>query len=147
MTTDRLIHAIMGIVFWVLYLYWNRERYTLIDHLAMLGAVFFGTWVPDWDLWLGIRFHRSPMTHSVLPVVGFVYGIRSISSFILPVGFALGVASHLFWDIIFYGDVRLIPGGAFDRLFLLGNCLALVVYVRLKKRAGAEVKVSTILPQ
>jgi hypothetical protein len=49
------------------------------------------------------------------------------------VGFALGVASHLFWDIIFYGDVKLIPSGAFDRLFLLLNCLALVGYASLKK--------------
>ena len=44
----------------------------------------------------------------------------------VPVGLALGVASHLLWDIVQYGDVRWIRGGNADRLFLLVNALLLL---------------------
>lgn len=37
---------------------------------------------------------------------------------ILVTGYRVGLASHLCWDILYYGDVRWLPGGTIDRLWL-----------------------------
>ena len=57
--------------------------------------------------------------------------IRRLALFI---GFALGSASHLLWDIVDYGDVRWIPGGNNDRLFLLVNAMILIAAVEVVGR-------------
>jgi hypothetical protein len=36
----------------------------------------------------------------------------------LVVGYGIGLASHLWWDVLYYGDVRWLPGGVIDRLWL-----------------------------
>ena len=104
---------------------------------AMLPAVLLGAWVPDWDLYVGgIGFHRSPLFHSVGPVVvaAGLLAVCGLGGWIRgPAlrGLAVGVASHLLWDIVQYGDVRWIRGGNADRLFLLGNAAVLVAWAVL----------------
>lgn len=90
-------------------------------------AMALGTWVSDWDLFLGIGFHRSPLTHSALPALlfGWVVFKYKLSS-ILIIGFSIGLASHMLWDIIFYGNVQWISGGNNDRLFLFINFIILI---------------------
>jgi hypothetical protein len=36
----------------------------------------------------------------------------------LSAGYGVGLASHLWWDVVDYGDVRWLPGGAIDRIWL-----------------------------
>ena len=133
---ERIIHGLVGLAFWIGYLAYRRPARGAGATVGLLAAALVGTWVPDWDLMVGIEFHRSPLTHSALPAILFAWVTRPISRYSLPVGFALGLASHLFWDIIFFGDVRWIPGGAYDRLFLLLNSLGLVVWA-IKKNGTA----------
>jgi hypothetical protein len=135
MTTDRLIHLIIG--FALLWYVMGRPMPKLAPYqwVLLLGACALGTWMPDWDLKFGIGYHRSPLTHSALPAVVLALGVMASRLPLdkLVVGFAIGLASHLLWDIIFYGDVRWIKGGNYDRLFLLGNAIALLVWVHFRK--------------
>ena len=133
MSVERLIHALVGVAFWIGYLAYRKPGGGAGMKAGLLISALVGTWVPDWDLLLGIGFHRSPLTHSALPVVVVAWSTRSFSRYLIPVGFAIGVASHLFWDIIFFGDVRWIPGGSLDRLFLLLNVLGLIVWAIKKE--------------
>src|SRR5262245_50561935 len=101
-TDARLEHAFVGFVFWLAFLLFRFPR-SGWDFLIMLPFMLLGTWVPDWDLFLGIGYHRSPLSHSALPVILLGLATRSYG---VVVGFGLGVASHLFWDTVFYGNVH-----------------------------------------
>ncbi len=128
MTVDRIIHLTVGIIFFILFLRLAKTSYGL--KLLIFGGITMaiGTWMPDWDLWLGIGYHRSPLTHSVLPALLFgLLVFKTKCSPMLVVGFCLGLASHLFWDIIAYGNVHWIKGGNNDRLFLFVNALLLII--------------------
>jgi len=90
-------------------------------------AMSLGTWVSDWDLFLGIGFHRSPITHSALPALLFGWLILKYKlPKMLIIGFSIGLASHMLWDIIAYGNVQWISGGNNDRLFLFVNFIILI---------------------
>ncbi|MEM5789493.1 MAG: DUF5942 domain-containing protein [Syntrophobacteraceae bacterium] len=128
MITERMVHALVGVVFWAGYLALRKPNCSRMTTVAMLPVVMLGTWIPDWDLLLGIGFHRHPLSHSILPVLILASATRSFSRFLIPVGLALGVSSHLLWDVIFYGNVLWIPGGSYDRLFLFANSLALIFF-------------------
>jgi len=136
MSTERIIHGLVGVAFWIGYLAYRKPDCSAAMKAGLLVSALVGTLAPDWDLLLGIGFHRSPLTHSALPAVVVAWSTRPVSRYVIPVGFAIGLASHLFWDIIFFGDVRWIPGGAYDRLFLLLNSLGLVVWA-IKKNGTA----------
>ncbi|MEE9404011.1 MAG: metal-dependent hydrolase [Algisphaera sp.] len=150
MSKDRFIHFGMGLVVWGAFQMWQRrvgrsgatglekaEGAAEWAGLTLLPFVALGAWLPDWDLYVGgIGFHRSPLFHSVLPVLVLGFLLRGISRFALPVGLALGVASHLLWDIVQYGDVRWIRGGNADRLFLLVNAAVLLVYALSRRVVG-----------
>jgi hypothetical protein len=128
MSDARIEHAIVGFVFWLFFLLARDARCTGSDNLAMLAFALLGTWVPDWDLFLGIGFHRSPITHSALPVILVSLLVRPYSGYAVAVGFGLGVASHLFWDVVEYGNVHWIPGRFWDRAFLGANAAGIVLW-------------------
>lgn len=134
MSTERIIHGLAGMAFWLGYLAYRKPDCGVGKKAALLASALLGTWVPDWDLALGVGFHRSPLTHSALPVMAAVWIGRSFCWCLLPVGLAIGLASHLFWDIIFYGDVRWIPGGSNDRLYLLLNGFGMIVWAIRTRR-------------
>lgn len=122
MSIDRLIHLVAGIVIFILFVKLSNIRVTKRIMLYAFISMAIGTWVSDWDLILGIGFHRSPITHSLLPaiLVGWLaFKIKTHS--MVVIGFCLGLSSHLFWDIVVYGNVQWISGGNNDRLFLFIN--------------------------
>jgi len=134
MTTDRLIHLIVGIVFFIGFIKFTNLKITKQNLFLGFITMAIGTWIPDWDLYLGIGFHRSPLTHSILPVLLILpIAFKKTLPTILIIGFSLGLSSHLFWDIIAYGNVQWIKGGNNDRLFLLANCIALIAAAYLFK--------------
>jgi hypothetical protein len=128
MSDARIEHAIVGAVFWLAFLLLRNPRCSGGQIVAMLPAALIGTWVPDWDLFLGIGYHRSPITHSALPVILLSLLISSRAAYGVVVGFGLGVASHLFWDCIYYGNVHWIPGRFWDRTFLIANAAGIVLW-------------------
>ena len=127
MSIDRFIHLLAGIVFFVLFIKLSGIRISNKSMILASIPMAIGTWVPDWDLFLGIGFHRSPITHSALPAiliwwVAYKFKINKM----IVIGFILGLSSHLFWDIVAYGNVQWISGGNNDRLFLFINGAALI---------------------
>ena len=127
MTADRTIHLVAGIFLLIVFLKLSRTEIDIKNMTYGFIAMALGTWVPDWDLFVGIGFHRSPITHSALPaiLVGWLV-FRLKLPFILIIGFCIGLASHLLWDVIDYGNVQWIRGGNNDRLFLFVNSILLI---------------------
>ena len=134
MSGERIIHGILGALLIIIYLYVQRTKIPRLQQIAIVAAAMLGTWVPDWDLFIGIGFHRSPLTHSIIPSILVGCLAMKIRQLALFIGFALGSASHLLWDIVDYGDVRWIPGGNNDRLFLLVNAMILIAAVEVVGR-------------
>ncbi len=129
MTTDRFVHLVVGLIIVSFIVYKYRENIDKYEVLLIYLACALGTWVPDWDLVLGIGFHRSPITHGVIPCLVTYFIVRKCDlSKGISIGLAIGVASHLLWDIIDYGDVRWISGGNNDRMYLFVSAAALLVY-------------------
>jgi hypothetical protein len=144
MSSARFEHFLWGIVLGLVYL-WLKKRHgdRLLLHPVLLVAavpgLYLGTALPDWDMTLfGIGGHRNPLFHSAIPyfclawlwrklglsaAVGTIGGPRL--DIALHVGLALGLASHLGLDVWQYGNVRWIPGGTLDRLWLSGHALLL----------------------
>ncbi len=127
MTADRWVHLFAGFVFLIAFLKIAKCKVRSHSMILLLIATGLGTWVPDWDLFLGIGYHRCPITHSFLPVLPVIWLVGKLN---LPasviLGFAIGLSSHLFWDIVDYGNVQWIDGGNNDRLFLLANAVILI---------------------
>lgn len=127
MTTDRLIHLIAGLFLLVVFLKLSGTKIDIKNVAYGFIAMALGTWVSDWDLIFGIGFHRSPITHSALPAIfagWIVFRFKLPAIFII--GFCIGLASHLLWDVIDYGNVLWISGGNNDRLFLFTNAMLLI---------------------
>ncbi len=145
MSSARFEHWLAGLVLWGAYLLLKRQRATclLAPPLVLLATapvLYLGTAIPDWDITLlGIGWHRNPLFHSALPYFGLAWlwgklGLTDVMSAVVGlrgelavhVSFALGLASHLLWDIWDYGDVRWFPGGTLDRFWLGGHALLLL---------------------
>lgn len=75
----------------------------------------------------GAILHRSPLTHSALPAAVFVLATQNLRWVHAATGLSLGIASHLLWDTVDYGNLVGIPGGDADRIFLLSNAALLVI--------------------
>jgi Na+/proline symporter len=145
MSDARIEHALVGLAFWILFLLARQPKCTLWEFAAMLAFAMLGTWVPDWDLFLGIGYHRSPLSHSALPVVLVGLLVSPFRGYSVSVGMGLGVASHLFWDTVEYGNVHWIPGKFWDQVFLMTNAIGIVLWslgakVPLKQKAREPVK-------
>ena len=138
MSSARFWHFVVGLICLGGYLYARRQRQGRgSDSLALfvvaaLPALYVGSALPDWDITLfSIGAHRNPLFHSALPYffagylsrrLGLISCLHHVGAvrLIVPmqIGFALGLGSHLLLDIWQYGDVRWIPGGTLDRLWL-----------------------------
>lgn len=127
MSPERIIHLIAGLIFVAVYLSAKKDRVNPVQILVLCAAAALGSWVSDWDLYIGgIGFHRSPLTHSVAPAFLILLVAHRIQAFRILLGFSLGIASHLLLDTVIYGDVRMIPGGNNDRIFLVVNSFAAI---------------------
>lgn len=129
MTTDRLVHLLIALAFFSFFAKVTKPHVSAGNLLIGMLAAAIGSWVPDWDLLLGIGFHRSPITHSLLPslIVAWIV-LKGRLPRILMVGFMLGLSSHLLWDLVDYGNVQWIDGGNNDRMFLLINSILLLFF-------------------
>ena len=144
MSSARFEHFIFGIALWVAYLYLKRQRGDRrLLHPVILAVtvpvLYLGTALPDWDIMLfGIGGHRNPLFHSSIPYfclawlwrkLGLAEVVHNIGGPRLGLAFhvalTLGLASHMVLDIWQYGNVRWIPGGTLDRLWLSGHALLL----------------------
>ena len=120
----------------------RRGDWLLLHPLSLVATVpvlYLGTALPDWDISVfGIGGHRNPLFHSALPyfVLAWLWrkvGLAEAASTMggaqldvaVHVGLTLGLASHLVLDVWQYGDVRWLPGGTLDRLWLSGHALLL----------------------
>jgi hypothetical protein len=138
----RAEHSLIGIILLMAYV----SRF-LDTQGTRLGAVTFfllalipcylGTVFPDLDITLlGIGAHRNPLFHSSLSFFALWWLVRRQSPILqaAALGYGIGLASHLWWDTLYYGDVRWLPGGAVDRLWLAGNGLACLVPLMIKNQ-------------
>jgi hypothetical protein len=137
-SSARFWHFIGALILLAGYLYAKRQRQgrqpgrLAVFCVAAMPTLYLGSALPDWDITLfSIGAHRNPLFHSALPYFFAGYVQRKLrlesllhslgaAGFIVPgrIGLALGLASHLCLDIVQYGDVRWLPGGTLDRLWL-----------------------------
>jgi hypothetical protein len=134
-SADRAEHSLVGIIVLMAYVVTLAEkkatprRAVSIFFLALIPC-YFGTVFPDLDITLfGIGGHRNPMFHSSLSffILLFLVGRKHTFLQILVTGYGVGLASHLWWDVLYYGDVRWLPGGIIDRLWLGANGLLCMI--------------------
>lgn len=125
-SADRAEHSLVGILLLLGYMAagtGNRANTGRAVGVFFAACVpcYLGTVFPDLDIrLLGIGGHRNPLFHSSLSFFVLVPLVRRQARFlhILVARYGVGLASHLWWDIVYYGDVRWLPGGTIDRLWL-----------------------------
>jgi len=129
-SADRVEHSLIGILLLIAYvsLFANKQgsKKAVAFFLLTLIPCYFGTIFPDLDIILfGIGGHRNPLFHSGLSFLILLFFVWRRNELLqtLVVGYGVGIASHLWWDIVYYGDVRWIPGGFLDRAWLGVNGL------------------------
>ena len=141
-SAERAEHSLVGIVLLMAYV----SRFVDTQETRLGAVAFFllalipcylGTVFPDLDITLlGIGAHRNPLFHSSLSFFVLLWLVRRQSVILqgLVFGYGIGLASHLLWDALFYGDVRWLPGGTVDRLWLAGNGLACLVPLMVRSQ-------------
>jgi hypothetical protein len=141
-SADRAEHSLVGIILLMAYV----SQFVATQE-TRLGAVSFfllalipcylGTVFPDLDItFLGIGAHRNPLFHSCLSffVLLWLVNRQAVILQVLVLGYGVGLASHLLWDMVYYGNVRWLPGGGLDRLWLGANGLACLLPLMLSSR-------------
>ena len=134
--------------------------------LVALLPTYAGTAFPDLDIrLLGIGGHRNPLFHSALSYLALMWpagrdshrsgvagqldeeplgrlhgpaGRRGGFLRAALIGYGLGLGSHLLWDVLDYGDVRWLPGGTLDRLWLGANGLMCFVPPWTRRRVAPQ---------
>lgn len=123
----RAEHSLVGIIMLMgfFYTFTNNKISGLkvgMLFLISLAPCYFGTIFSDLDIkLLGIGSHRNPLFHSGLLFFILFYFARRFNSFFMAAiisAFGVGLGSHLIWDLFDHADVRWIPGGSLDRLWL-----------------------------
>ncbi|HSF30975.1 MAG TPA: DUF5942 domain-containing protein [Candidatus Tectomicrobia bacterium] len=134
-SAGRAEHSLVGIILLMAYVWrFVDKRETRLGAVAFfllaLVPCYLGTVFPDLDITLlGIGAHRNPLFHSALSFFGLLWLVnrRHVVLQALVMGYGVGLASHLLWDMVFYGDVRWLSSDALGRLWLGANgvlCLA-----------------------
>jgi len=134
-SADRAEHSLVGILFLIFFFFLFKEvkesRSQLVGYFFLaLIPCYFGTAFPDLDIkLLGIGGHRNPVFHSsaLFLILFLFFRKKNVLIKTMLVGFGIGLASHLWWDIIFFGDVRWISGGLTDKIWLGANGLLCVL--------------------
>jgi len=135
----RAAHSLVGIITLMGFAYTfsskNTPRLKVFALLFIfLIPCYFGTVFPDLDIrFFGIASHRNPVFHSGIVFFILLFLARRIKSF-LPAAiisaFGIGLGSHLVWDLFDRADVRWIPGGTLDSLWLGINGLLCIILAR-----------------
>jgi hypothetical protein len=130
-SADRAEHSLIGIILLMAYVarFVRRQESRLgavTFFLLALIPCYLGTVFPDLDITLlGIGAHRNPLFHSSLSflILWCLVWHQNVILQVLVLGYGVGLASHLWWDVIDYGNLRWLPGGTVDRLWLTANGL------------------------
>ena len=125
-SADRAEHSLVGIILLMAYIALRADKQesplrTVGFFFLALVPCYLGTLFPDLDIrLLGIARHRNPLFHSSLSFFILWVCVRQKHAVLhtLVAGYGIGLASHLWWDVLYYGDVRWLPGGVIDRLWL-----------------------------
>jgi hypothetical protein len=141
-SAERAEHSLIGIILLMAYVsrFMDRRETRLgavTFFLVALVPCYLGTVFPDLDITLlGIGAHRNLLFHSSLSffVLWWLVRRQSVILQAAVLGYGVGLASHLLWDTWYYGDVRWLPGGMFDRLWLAGNGLACLVPLMVRSQ-------------
>jgi hypothetical protein len=141
-SAERAEHSLVGIILLMAYVarFVNRQETRLgavSFFLLALIPCYLGTVFPDLDITLlGIGAHRNPLFHSSLSFFVLLWLVhrQSVMLQVLVLGYGIGLASHLLWDTVYYGNVRWLPGGMLDRLWLGANGIACLVPLMVKSQ-------------
>lgn len=122
----RAEHSFLGIVMLMgyVYLYVDRRESGMgaVPFFALaLIPCYLGTVFPDLDITLfGIGAHRNPLFHSSLSFFVLLALVGRQHPWLQPLiaGYGVGLASHLWWDVVDYGAVRWLPGAAVGKIWL-----------------------------
>ena len=122
----RAEHSLVGILLLMAYIAVRADKQA--SPLRAVGFFFLafvpcylGTVFPDRDITLlGIGGHRNPLFHSSLSFFLLWVCVRQHNAVLhtLVAGYGIGLASHLWWDVLYYGDVRWLSGGVIGRVWL-----------------------------
>jgi Domain of unknown function (DUF5942) len=134
-SADRAEHNLVGII--LLMAYVSRfvdKKETRLGAVAFfllaLIPCYLGTVFPDLDITLlGIGAHRNPLFHSSLSFFVLLWLVNRQNAILqtLVLGYGVGLASHLLWDMVYYGNVGWLPGGMLDRIWLGVNGVACLI--------------------
>jgi Domain of unknown function (DUF5942) len=138
----RAEHSLVGVILLMAYVsrFVDRQETRLgavAFFLVALIPCYLGTVFPDLDITLlGIGAHRNPLFHSSLSFFVLLLLVHRQNAMLqtLVLGYGVGLASHLLWDMVYYGDVRWLPGGVADRLWLGANGVACLVPLLVSTR-------------
>ena len=122
----RAEHSLVGILLLMAYIAIRADKHeSPLRAVGFFGLAFvpcyLGTVFPDRDITLlGIGGHRNPLFHSSLSFFLLWVCVRQHNAVLptLVAGYGVGLASHLWWDVLYYGDVRWLPGGFIGRVWL-----------------------------
>ena len=142
-SAERAEHSLVGIILLMAYVSrFMDPRDTRLGAVAFfllaLIPCYLGTVFPDLDITvLGLGAHRNPVFHSGFSFFALWWLVRQQSVILqaLVLGYGLGLASHLLWDVVYYGDVRWLSGDLAGRLWLGVNGLACLLPLMLKSQA------------
>ncbi|MDD0854277.1 hypothetical protein HBN50_14285 [Halobacteriovorax sp. GB3] len=98
-------------------------------YLMTFFTIYIGSWFPDID-WI-IHWHRSPLTHSFIPVIAIALYLRkkrNLFTSYLNWIFGIGLASHLAWDFFPYARIRHIPG-IYGHLYLAISIIVIISFI------------------
>ncbi|MCW8799414.1 MAG: hypothetical protein OQK71_00660 [Desulfobacter sp.] len=135
----RAVHSLVGIIMLMGFVCTFSSKDTsrfkiLLLFLVSLIPCYLGTVFSDFDIKLfGIGSHRNPVFHSGIIFFILLLVARRLTSFLPAViisAFGLGLGSHLVWDLFDHADVRWIPGGTLDSLWLGVNGLLCILLAR-----------------
>ena len=141
-SAERAEHSLVGIILLMAYVSrFVKTRETRLGavtfFLLALIPCYLGTVFPDLDITLlGIGAHRNLLFHSSLSffVLLWLVNRQSVILQVLALSYGIGLASHLLWDMVYYGDVRWLSGGLLDRLWLGANGIACLVPLMVKSQ-------------
>jgi len=141
-SAERAEHSLVGILLLMAYVSGFVEtRDTRLGavtfFLLALIPCYLGTVFPDLDIkLLGIGAHRNPLFHSSLSFFVLLWLVhrQSVMLQAMVLGYGIGLSSHLLWDVVYYGNVRWLPGGMVDRIWLGANGLACLLPLMVKSQ-------------
>jgi hypothetical protein len=149
-STYRAEHSLVGVVFLMAYVFLfrthNGSRTGSVGFFfGALLPCYCGTVFPDFDITLfGIGGHRNPLFHSCLSYYALFWLVKGWKHTVtqpLVIGYGIGLASHLWWDVFDHGDVRWLPGSMLDRLWLGVNGIGALIPLRHNTQPSQQVKI------